>query len=141
MGQLHKPHGRITVETRRDFGFIIHANYGVRIGRRPVGELKPGSLFHATDPETGEAYVFRLVSLFEDRAEARTDQFSSLRTFPLEQEVEVPGTEEFDPDDPLGETWNGRADGDGGHPHPEFKREDLDDLIDALTEARKETAT
>ncbi len=140
MGFIHPDHGRISIETRGDHSFIIHAGYGFTIGTEEVGKLAPGTVFVATDPrepnpEAGEKekLTWRLRGLFEDHVEAAEEQFSTVAVFPLNRRVEVPGTQGFDEDAPLAKVWNGI---EGGHPHPEFAREDMDDLIAALVEVR-----
>lgn len=140
MGFVHPNHGRIAIETRGNHSFIIHAGYGFSVGTEEIGHLKPGTIFVATDPrepnpEEGEKEkrVWRLKALYEDKAEATDEQFSTVAVFPLKRQVEVPGTEEFDESEPLAKVWNGVK---GGRPHPEFKREDLDDLINALVEVK-----
>jgi hypothetical protein len=140
MGFIHPTHGRISIETRGDYGFIIHAGYGYKPGTATIGDLKPGATFVSTDPresnpEEGEKekLSWKVRAVYEDRVEAAEEQFSTIAVFPLNRKVEVPGTEDFDESEPLARSWNGV---EGAHPHPEFKREDLDDLIDALVEVR-----
>lgn len=141
MGFIHPQHGKIAIETRGDHSFIIHAGYGFSVGTAKIKDLSPGTVFVATDPrapnpapgEEKEKLVWRLDGLFEDRAEAKDEQFSTVAVFPLDRVVEVPGTEDFDEEAPLARVWNGV---EGARVHPEFAYEDLEDLISALVEVR-----
>jgi hypothetical protein len=133
MGHVHEQHGKIAIETRGDTGFIIHAGYGFQPGRKPIGELKPGATFIASRSSSDEEpRAWKLRGLFESHAEATCQQTSATAHFKLTDRVEVPGTEEFVDDAALAKAWNG----EDARGHPEFLREDLDDLIAALVEVR-----
>jgi hypothetical protein len=130
MGQVDAGEsGLISVEDE-GASFIIHANYGYRTGQRPLGELRPGDAFIARPPEsTDDKRTYKLSALYEDGAEGRCEQTSAIHRFGLHTIVEIPDTEEIDPDHPLGEVWREGV-------HPEFEWEDMDDLLAALQQAK-----
>lgn len=145
MGHINRQHGRIAIETKGGVGFIIHAGYGMRLERRQVGELKPGTIFFAPDPRRGDAagggppvdnppeqFTWRVHAVYEDKVEATEEQFSTIADFRPGREVEVANTEVFDETLPLARSWNGSE----SNGHPEFLAEDIDDLIAALQEAK-----
>src|SRR3954466_7992335 len=100
MGFIMKDVGKVGIEDRGG-SFIIHMSYGMVLRKVAVGDLRPGDDFIASDPlnhsTPAQKQVWRLRSLNEVEAEAESAQFSIVRNFSLERQVEIPDTEDFDP--------------------------------------------
>jgi hypothetical protein len=132
MGGIRETFGRIATETRRT-SFYVHASYGFSVGRYPVGGLDFDTEF--IDPTTGK--VCTITAKYRGDVAAYPVDGScapgAAYSIPNGTLVAVPGTEEFDGEDPLGRQWH-------DYPHPEFAYEDLDDLIAALEELRRHRA-